>query len=88
MVITALIYVIYVIVLAITAPLFLFDDVTLISGAATAISTIADYIALFNAIIPFTPLLIGFTLFLAILVIIGIYKIFMLVKSFIPFISG
>lgn len=79
-----LLYLIYGVVLVLTAPFRLFADVSLSSGLLTAISTAGSYLKTLDTFLPITTLLAVFGILLGYEVIILFYKTIMWVLKKIP----
>jgi len=88
MITNALLYVVYGIAFIVTAPLRVLPDVTVNSNVATPVAWAIQNIALFNAIIPVVTIMEIFGLTMAIFIGVGVYRVFILGKSFIPTMSG
>ena len=87
MITNAFIYILYLIVYGITAPLRLFSDVSLDSNFLGSVTTASDYISAFNTFLPLVTLLSIFGLFLAFEGSYFTYKLIMWVIKKIPMIN-
>jgi hypothetical protein len=87
MITNAFIYILYLIVYGITAPLRLFNDVSLDSSFLASVTTASDYISAFNTFLPLTALLSIFGLFLAFESSYFTYKLIMWIVRKIPMIN-
>ena len=87
MITNAIIFTIFLVVNGITAPLRLFDNVTLEGDFLASVTTASTYISAFDTIIPVTTLLTIFGLFLAFESIYFAYKLIMWLIKKIPTIN-
>lgn len=87
MITNALLYLLYISIYAITAPLRLFDNVSVNSNIATSISTLSGYISGINSVFPVDTIITILGIFLGYEVIIATYKIIKWVYQKIPTIN-
>ena len=87
MITNAVIQIIFIIVYGITAPLRLFEDVTLDNDFITSVTTASTYISAFDNFIPVTTLVTIFGIFLAFETIYFAYKLIMWLIKKIPTIN-
>ena len=87
MITNAFIYILYLIVYGITAPLRLFDNVSLDSNFLASITTASDYLSAFNTFLPLVTLISIFGIFLAFEGTYFTYKLIMWIVRKIPMIN-
>ena len=84
MITNAILFIIYLVILTVTAPLRLLNDVSLDSNFADSIITASSYVSVFNTLLPISTLLTIFGIFITFETLYVAYKTLMWVIKKIP----
>ncbi|KKM77507.1 hypothetical protein LCGC14_1369370 [marine sediment metagenome] len=84
MIFNTILYILYFVILAITAPLRALNDVSLDSNFTQSIDTANSYLSVFNSLLPIATLLTIFGIFITFETLYFTYKILMWVIKKIP----
>ena len=84
MITNAILFIIYLVILTVTAPLRLLNDVSLDSNFADSIITASSYVSVFNTLLPISTLLTIFGIFITFETLYFAYKTLMWVIKKIP----
>ena len=87
MIANAILFIVYLVIVTITSPLRLLDDVSIDSNFADSITTASSYLAVMNNLLPVTTLLTIFAIFVTFETLYFSYKLLMWVIKKIPTIN-
>ena len=87
MITNAILFIVYVVILSITSPLRLLNDVSLSTDFAQSIGTVSSYLSVFNSLLPVSTLLTILGIFITFETLYFTYKTIMWIIKKIPTIN-